>query len=100
MPVFGEKPQMTVEPMSLALGRSSRRRNDMAKQAKNTICLWYNRDAEEAARFYAKDFSRFIRWRGASRTGRFSIRQERGRVDGRVYRDGHSVSRPEWWARV
>ena len=21
--------------------------------AKNTICLWYNRDAEEAARFYA-----------------------------------------------
>ena len=24
--------------------------------AKNTICLWYNRDAEEAARFYAKTF--------------------------------------------
>jgi predicted 3-demethylubiquinone-9 3-methyltransferase (glyoxalase superfamily) len=23
---------------------------------KNTICLWYNRDAEEAARFYAKTF--------------------------------------------
>src|SRR3954465_12218306 len=28
----------------------------MAKPAKNTICLWYNRDAEEAARFYAKTF--------------------------------------------
>src|SRR5688500_2544222 len=28
----------------------------MAKQAKNTICLWYDRDAEEAARFYAKTF--------------------------------------------
>ena len=28
----------------------------MAKQAKNTICLWYNRDAEDAARFYAKTF--------------------------------------------
>ncbi len=28
----------------------------MPKQAKNTICLWYNRDAEEAARFYAKTF--------------------------------------------
>ena len=28
----------------------------MAKQAKNTICLWYNRDAEEAARFYARTF--------------------------------------------
>ena len=24
--------------------------------AKNTICLWYNRDAEDAARFYAQTF--------------------------------------------
>lgn len=28
----------------------------MSKPAKNTICLWYNGDAEEAARFYAKTF--------------------------------------------
>lgn len=28
----------------------------MAKPAKNTICLWYNGGAEEAARFYAKTF--------------------------------------------
>ena len=28
----------------------------MANPAKNTICLWYERDAEEAARFYAKTF--------------------------------------------
>src|SRR6187549_4010283 len=28
----------------------------MVKPAKNTICLWYDRDAEEAARFYAKTF--------------------------------------------
>ena len=28
----------------------------MAKPAKNTICIWYDRDAEEAARFYAKVF--------------------------------------------
>src|SRR5260221_6175269 len=28
----------------------------MDKQAKNTICLWYDRDAENAARFYAKTF--------------------------------------------
>lgn len=28
----------------------------MTKQAKNTIFLWYNGDAEEAARFYAKTF--------------------------------------------
>jgi 2-polyprenyl-6-hydroxyphenyl methylase/3-demethylubiquinone-9 3-methyltransferase len=25
-------------------------------QAKNTICLWYDKDAEEAARFYAEAF--------------------------------------------
>jgi predicted 3-demethylubiquinone-9 3-methyltransferase (glyoxalase superfamily) len=28
----------------------------MAKRAKNTICLWYDGDAEEAARFYARTF--------------------------------------------
>jgi predicted 3-demethylubiquinone-9 3-methyltransferase (glyoxalase superfamily) len=28
----------------------------MAKPAKNTVCLWYNGDAEEAARFYARIF--------------------------------------------
>jgi predicted 3-demethylubiquinone-9 3-methyltransferase (glyoxalase superfamily) len=28
----------------------------MSKPAKNTICLWYDREAEEAARFYAKTF--------------------------------------------
>ncbi|HEY0527245.1 MAG TPA: VOC family protein [Gemmatimonadaceae bacterium] len=28
----------------------------MTKPAKNTVCLWYDRDAEEAAEFYAKTF--------------------------------------------
>lgn len=28
----------------------------MIQPAKNTICLWYERDAEEAARFYAETF--------------------------------------------
>lgn len=28
----------------------------MPTPAKNTICLWYNNDAEEAANFYAKTF--------------------------------------------
>jgi predicted 3-demethylubiquinone-9 3-methyltransferase (glyoxalase superfamily) len=28
----------------------------MAEHAKNTICLWYNGGAEDAARFYAKTF--------------------------------------------
>jgi 2-polyprenyl-6-hydroxyphenyl methylase/3-demethylubiquinone-9 3-methyltransferase len=35
---------------------SSRWKSDMTKSAKNTICLWYDGDAEEAARFYAKTF--------------------------------------------
>ena len=28
----------------------------MTKRAKNTICLWYDGNAEDAARFYAKTF--------------------------------------------
>jgi 3-demethylubiquinone-9 3-methyltransferase len=28
----------------------------MVKPAKNTLCLWYDGDAEEAARFYARTF--------------------------------------------
>src|SRR5204862_2315450 len=28
----------------------------MTQPAKNTICLWYDKDAEEAARFYARVF--------------------------------------------
>ncbi|HET8650831.1 MAG TPA: VOC family protein [Gemmatimonadales bacterium] len=28
----------------------------MAQHPRNTICLWYERDAEEAARFYARTF--------------------------------------------
>ena len=28
----------------------------MAKQAKNTVCLWYDGGAEDAARFYAETF--------------------------------------------
>jgi 2-polyprenyl-6-hydroxyphenyl methylase/3-demethylubiquinone-9 3-methyltransferase len=28
----------------------------MQQPAKNTVCLWYNGDAEEAARFYAQTF--------------------------------------------
>ncbi len=31
-------------------------RSDMVKSAKNTICLWYNGDAEDAAQFYAQTF--------------------------------------------
>src|SRR5213593_4844653 len=40
----------------LPSGRPSGWRSDMAKQAKNTICLWYDGGAEDAARFYARTF--------------------------------------------
>jgi predicted 3-demethylubiquinone-9 3-methyltransferase (glyoxalase superfamily) len=36
--------------------RVTQGRSDMGKPAKNTICLWYDGDAEEAARFYAETF--------------------------------------------
>ena len=28
----------------------------MSTRAKNTVCLWYDGDAEEAANFYARTF--------------------------------------------
>jgi len=28
----------------------------MTQKAKNIICVWYDKDAEEAARFYAETF--------------------------------------------
>ena len=36
--------------------------------AKNTICLWYDHDAEEAARFYAQPspIARLVRWHKAA----------------------------------
>ena len=55
--------EMSADPMPFDRERivllrrgSSRWRSDMMKQAKNTICLWYDGDAEDAARFYAKTF--------------------------------------------
>src|SRR6185295_15909665 len=42
--------------MSPASSRSQQGRQPMTKHAKNTVCIWYDRDAEEAARFYAKTF--------------------------------------------
>src|SRR4051812_35147219 len=42
--------------MTPVRGGSPGWRSDMTKPAKNTVCLWYDRDAEEAARFYAKTF--------------------------------------------
>jgi predicted 3-demethylubiquinone-9 3-methyltransferase (glyoxalase superfamily) len=35
----------------------------MTKPAKNTICLWYDGDAEDAARFYATTLRDGPAWR-------------------------------------
>ena len=42
---------------------------------KNTICLWYDHDAEEAARFYAQTFPDSSGRRGAPGAVRLSRRQ-------------------------
>src|SRR5262245_34562229 len=47
-----------------------------------------------------QNLSRFIRRCGASRTGRFSVREERGCVDGRVYSDGDTLPRAQWRTRI
>ena len=39
---------------------------------KNTICLWYDKDAEEAARFYAETFPDSAVERGSPRARRLS----------------------------
>ena len=41
------------------------------KTAKNTICLWYNDDAEEAAPVLRQNVSRLVRRRSASPSRRF-----------------------------
>src|SRR5689334_15033031 len=38
--------------------QASRRQKEVVNMSKNTICLWYDHDAEEAARFYTKTFPR------------------------------------------
>jgi predicted 3-demethylubiquinone-9 3-methyltransferase (glyoxalase superfamily) len=49
--------QWNVAPIQSSNGSSLiTRSNAMLKPAKNTICLWYDDDAENAARFYAETF--------------------------------------------
>jgi 2-polyprenyl-6-hydroxyphenyl methylase/3-demethylubiquinone-9 3-methyltransferase len=40
----------------LAVAATDRHEEEDEHMAKNTICLWYDRDAEAAARFYTKTF--------------------------------------------
>jgi len=69
------------------------RRVDMA--SKNTICLWYDGAALDAARFYAETFPGQHGGRSTPRTGRLPDGQGGQRPDGGIHRDGHTVHRLE-----
>ena len=71
----------------------------MTMPAKNTICLWFDRDAEDAARFYAKTFPDSSVGAVYLAPGDFPSGKKGGCVDGRVYRDGHSLPRTQWRTR-
>src|SRR3977135_440873 len=78
-----------------ASGGSSRWRSDMVKPAKNTICLWYDRDAQDAAEFYAAIFPDSSVGAVNRAPGDFPSGKKGGRVDRRVYGDGRSVPRAQ-----
>jgi len=42
--------------MPFVSGPATERKDDDNMKPKNTICLWFDKDAEEAARFYATTF--------------------------------------------
>jgi predicted 3-demethylubiquinone-9 3-methyltransferase (glyoxalase superfamily) len=65
--------------------------------AKNTICVWYDKDAEAAARFYAATFpdSRVTAVRHAP-----SDYPSGKAGDGRVHRRRHPLHRSQWRARI
>ncbi len=44
--------------------------------AKNTVCLWYDDDAEGAARFLCRNLSRLLSWRDRPLPRRLSLREE------------------------
>src|SRR5687768_18598521 len=71
--------------------------DEASKEHDLSLVRWRRRGRGAILR---QDLSRFIRWRGARRTGRLSFREERGCVDGRVYGDGNSLPRAQWRTRV
>ena len=46
-----------------------------ARIPKTTVCLWYDHDAEDAAKFYARTFPGSSRGRSAARSWRLPERQ-------------------------
>jgi hypothetical protein len=66
--------------------------DEASKERDLPLVRWRSRGCGVILR---QDLSRFIRWRGPSRTGRLSLREERGCVDGRVYGDRDSSPRAQ-----
>ena len=64
-------------------------------QAKNTICLWYDGDAEDAARFYAETFPDSSVDAVHKAPGDFPGGEKRAGVDGQLYRAGNSLPRAQ-----
>ena len=53
----------------------------MTTPAKNTICLWYNGDAEDAARFYARTFPEAARRASAVAKRAFDAMMQMTKID-------------------
>ena len=85
-----------LEPRMARLLASRRKEHAMAK---NTICLWYDKDAEAAARFYAETFPDSAVGAVHRAPSDYPVRQGGRRADGRVHRRGHSLPRPQRRAR-
>src|SRR5437667_10609130 len=56
MPLAILRAGLSGEPIDKEQTFPARGKKRTAAMHKNTICLWYNHNAEEAARFYAKTF--------------------------------------------
>ena len=70
----------------------------MSKPAKNTICLWYDGDAEDAARFYAKTFPNSSVG-GAYGTGKLSVGKKGDVLTVEFKCNGNPLPRAQWRIR-
>ena len=67
--------------------------------AKNTICLWYDKDAE-ACPLLCRNLSRQRRRRRPPCTQRLPLRQEGRRADRGIHSRRRPLSRPQWRPHV
>ena len=67
----------------------------MVNPAKNTICLWYDRDAEDAARFYADTFPDSSVGAVYRAPGDFPSGKKGDVLTVEFHRDGRSVPRAQ-----